>query len=150
MAYVQNEVVIDGPIDQVFDEVTTTRTWPEWHPATLAVGGVTDRPIQLGDQIHERARIGGQEYEGDWMVVDHLRPGRVVMEVPGSGTRISYAFFAEGPSTTRFSRTLELDPTLFARSAADPAALEQLMFAQSQEALRALKSLVERKLSAVS
>jgi hypothetical protein len=147
MAHVRNEVVIVGPIDRVFDEVTTTRTWPAWHPATVAVGGVTDRPIQLGDQIHERARIGGKEYEGDWTVVDHQRPSRVVMEVPGSNTRITYAFSSEGDSTrTRFTRTLEFDPTLFAGSAADPTALERLMFAQSQDALGKLKGLVEKAL----
>lgn len=146
MAQVRNEVVIDGPIEQVFDAVTTTRTWPAWHPATLAVGGVTDRPIRLGDQVHERARIGGREYEADWTVIDHQRPERVVMEIPGSGTRISYAFSADGLSATRFVRTLEFDPARFAASAADPSVLERLMFDQSQAALDTLKELVERDL----
>jgi hypothetical protein len=147
MVQVQNEVVIDGPIDQVFDQVTTTASWPEWHPATIAVGGVTDRPIQLGDQIHERARIGGQEYEGDWTVVEHQRPIRLRMVVPGSGTGITYVFAVEAPSATRFTRTLEFDPTAFAGSAADPTVLERLMFTQSQEALGKLKRLVEGKVT---
>ena len=63
MAQVTNTIVIDGPIDRVFDEVTTTRTWPQWHPATVEVGGVIDRPIQLGDKIYEKARIGGLIFE---------------------------------------------------------------------------------------
>lgn len=148
MARVVNAVTIDGPIDAVFDEVTTTRSWPDWHPATVAVGGVTDRPIALGDTIHERARIGGKEYEGDWTVVEHERPTRVVMSVLGTATRISYAFAADGTDSTRFTRTLEFDAADFAGSAAEPAALEHLMFTQSEAALAKLKRLVEQRQSA--
>ena len=149
MAQVTNTVVIDGPIDKVFDEVTTTRSWPQWHPATVEVGGVTDRPIQLGDKIYEKARIGGQEYAGDWTVVEHHRPERLVIEVLGTATRISYAFAKEADSATRFTRTLEFDPAVFAGSAADPSALERLMFLQSEQALGKLKVLVERQVSAM-
>ena len=150
MARVQNEIVIDGPIQAVFDAVTTTDTWPQWHPATVGVSGVTERPLQLSDQIRERARIGGQEYEGEWTVVAHQSPARLVMQVLGSDTRISYAFASESPSTTRFTRTLEFDPGAFAGSAADPAALERLMFVQSQTALQNLKRLVEESIAARS
>jgi hypothetical protein len=83
-------------------------------------------------------------------VTEHQRPVRVGMEVPGSGTRITYAFASEGPASTRFTRTLEFDPTAFAGSAADPTALEGLMFTQSQAALGKLKQLVERKLAPVT
>ena len=147
MAHVQNEILIVGPIQNVFDAVTTTATWPQWHPATVAVGGVTDRPIRLGDRIHERARIGGQEYEGDWTVVEHDAPTRVVLHILGTDTRISYAFSTAGPTTTRFVRCLEFDPVAFAGSAADPTALERLMDAQSQAALEKLKALVEGSLA---
>ena len=143
MTRVVNTVTIDGPIDTVFEGVTTTRTWPDWHPATVAVGGVTDRPIALGDTIHERARIGAQEYEGDWTVVEHERPTRVVMAVLGTATRISYAFVADARGATQFTRTLEFDPGEFAGSSADPGALERLMFAQSEAALAKLKTLIE-------
>jgi Polyketide cyclase / dehydrase and lipid transport len=147
MARVVNQVTIHGPVATVFDEVTTTSSWPAWHPATIAVSGVTDRPIALGDTIHEKARIGGQEYEGDWTVVEYDRPSGLTMRVLGTATTITYAFVAEGPAATRFTRTLEFDAGQFAGSAADPAALERLMFAQSEAALTKLKALVEQRLS---
>lgn len=146
MAQVENEIIIDGPIEQVFDAVTTTASWPHWHPATLAVGGVTDRPVQLGDQIRERARIGQQEYEGEWTVTEHQRPRALRMHVQGTTTEISYAFAEVEPGHTRFTRTLSYDEALFAGSAADPRALQQLMFSQSQQALVKLKVLVERSI----
>ena len=39
MAAVVNTIKIGGPAEAVFDLVTTARFWPEWHPATRAVGG---------------------------------------------------------------------------------------------------------------
>jgi|SRR5579871_1277129 len=143
MTQVDNSIVINGPIEQVFDTVTTTASWPRWHPATLSVSGVTDRPVQLGDRIRERARIGQQEYEGEWTVIEHERPRRLVMEIVGSGTRISYAFSENGAAATRFVRSLSYDPNLFGGSAADPAKLERLIYTQSQTALEKLKVLVE-------
>ena len=59
---VVNQVRIHGPIEQVFDNVITTRLWPRWHPATISVGGVTERPIALGDIIRERARGSLRRY----------------------------------------------------------------------------------------
>ncbi len=146
MSKVVNQVGIVGPIDRVFNIVTTTRYWPQWHPATLAVGGVTDRPIALGDVIHERAQIGGREYEGDWTVDEHVRPSRVVLQVEGGRIQITYAFAAEG-ETTNFRRELEFQPADFIGSAADPSALEGLMYRQSEEGLQKLKLLVEELLA---
>jgi uncharacterized protein YndB with AHSA1/START domain len=146
MAQVVNQVTIDGPIETVFDEVTTTSSWPDWHPATVAVGGVTDRPIASGDKIQEVARIGGQEYEGDWTVVEFERPSHLKMQVLESGTAITYSFVAEGPRSTRFTRTLDFDTAQFANSAAEPAALERLMYSQSETALGKLKGLVEGRM----
>lgn len=79
MTRVANRIAINGPIERVFDVVTTTRHWPQWHPATISVGGVTERPIALGDPIRERARIGARVYEGEWTVAEHEYPLRVVL-----------------------------------------------------------------------
>ena len=39
---------IAGAPGPVFDLITSARFWPEWHPATLSVSGVTQRPISSG------------------------------------------------------------------------------------------------------
>jgi hypothetical protein len=142
MARVVNTVRIDGPVEQVFDLVTTTKYWPEWHPATVGVGGVTERPIALGDVVRERARIGGRMYEGDWTVAEHVRPARVVLRAGSGRIQISYAFRAVG-AATEFERTLEYQPEDFAQAGADPAAVQALMFGQSEQGLQKLKRLVE-------
>ena len=42
---VVNTVAIAGAPAAVCDLITTARFWPQWHPATTAVGGVTERPL---------------------------------------------------------------------------------------------------------
>jgi hypothetical protein len=142
MASVISTIRIEGPIEPIFDLVTTTRFWPQWHPATLDVGGVTERPILLNDVVRERARIGEHTYEGNWTVIEHQRPSRVVLRGESGRIQITYLFQARGEAT-EFRRVLEYQPEDFAGSAPDPQAVEKLMIRQSEEAAQKLKRLVE-------
>jgi hypothetical protein len=142
MAHVINTIQINGPLEPIFDLVTTTRFWPQWHPATTGVGGVTERPVALGDKIRERAHIGGQTYEGNWTVVEHIRPTRVALLMESGRIKITYSFQVRD-QTTEFQRQLEFNPEDFSASLADPNALEKLMQAQSDQALQKLKHVVE-------
>jgi hypothetical protein len=141
-----NSIHIDGPVENVFDLVTTTRYWPDWHPATESVGGVTDRPLALGDQVFERARIGGRLHEGTWTVSELLRPVRLVLQIDSGRIQITYRF-AQFENATLLRRELRYRPEDFAGGATDPDALAERMRAQSQTALERLKPLVERLLA---
>jgi hypothetical protein len=147
MARVVSQISIDGPLERVFDLVTTTRYWPEWHPATLEVGGVTERPLALGDVVRERARLGAHVHEGEWTVVEHVRPRRLVLDIGAGRIAIRYTFAAVG-DTTIFRRELEFRPDDFLGGNADPAAVEAFMQQQSDQGLQKLKALVERLLAA--
>ena len=142
MAQVVNTIQINGPLEPVFDLVTTTRFWTQWHPATVGVGGVTERPLALGDKIRERANIGGRTYEGNWTAIEHVRPARVALLMESGRIKITYSFQAVGQAT-EFKRELEFHPEDFSASAADPDTLQKLMHVQSEQALRKLKALVE-------
>jgi uncharacterized protein YndB with AHSA1/START domain len=147
LSAVTNTVTIDGATEAVFDLVTTARFWPQWHPATRVVGGVTERPYRLADRIYEAGRIGTQEFQTSWKVVQHVRPSRVVLQSEKSPTRITYSFQARNGATV-FTRELEYQMENFAAVAAAPGAVEQLMRSQSEQAVRQLKSLVETILGA--
>ena len=88
MATVANTVTLAGPPSVVFDFVTTARFWPCWHPASLAVGGVTERPYGSRDHIHEWARIGSQDFHVVWKVVKHRYPSQVVLQSEAPLVRI--------------------------------------------------------------
>jgi uncharacterized protein YndB with AHSA1/START domain len=141
MALIVNIITITGPAEAVFDLVTTARFWPRWHPATLAVGGVTQRPFGLGDRIHERVRFGEVVTEGAWEVVEHARPRRSVLRIDRPFVQIAYTFRPEGEAT-ELLRELEYEAGL-AGAWPDPGGFDRLMREQSEEALGRLKGLVE-------
>ena len=139
---VTNTVTIKGPPKAVFDLITTARLWPQWHPATKAVGGVVERPYGLGDLIHERGQIGSADFETTWKVVEHVRPSKIVLQSQKAPTRITYTF-AAGKGTTVFTRKLEYQGENFA----SVKELEKVMPDQSEGGVNQLKALVEKILS---
>jgi predicted ester cyclase/uncharacterized protein YndB with AHSA1/START domain len=142
---ISNHIRIDGPIALVFDLVTTTRFWPRWHPATHAVSGVTDRPLQLGDRVTEHATIGGRAHAGTWTVVEHDPPTRLVLQIGEGRIEIAYTFEADADAT-ELTRVLRYRPQDFAGGDTDPAGLEARMDSESTVALERLKRLVEFRL----
>ena len=142
MNHIVNTIQIMGSLESVFDLITTTRFWPQWHPATVGVGGVIERPFRLGDQIRERAKIGGHTYEGTWTVAEYNRPNGAVLQGESGRVQISYSFHSDGV-TTEFQRKLEFYAEDFKASVPDPNLLPKLMHDQSEQALQKLKQLVE-------
>jgi hypothetical protein len=137
MATVVTTTEIDGPLEPVFDLITTTRYWPQWHPATRSVHGVTERPLLLGDQVRERATIGSRAHEGTWTVIERQRPTRLVLLGESGRIRITYDLCARG-SATEFKRTLEYQPEDFGGSVIEP-----IMRDQSEQAVHQIKPFVE-------
>jgi hypothetical protein len=147
MSVVVNRIEIAGTLNRVFDFVTTAKYWPQWHPATIAVSGAVDSPVTLGDVIRERARIGGGVGENDWTVVEHERPRRVVLWMPGTrlgDLQITYLFEPSG-AQVEFTRELQFDLSNLPATI-DRNAVERQMSSDSAEGLRRLRVLVERKL----
>lgn len=136
----RHEILIDRPIEAVFDVATTARHWTSWHPATQRVEGATQAPAQLGDRIVEHVRIAGHEGSGTWTVVVHEPPHRLVLDSTDAGIghiRIGYTLTTEG-GRTRFVRELDL-PAL-------PPPIEAAMGEQSERGLAALAELLEHEI----
>ena len=132
-----HQAVIERPIEAVFDVATTAKHWPNWHPATVGVGGQTERPAQLGDQIIERATIAGRTGEGTWTVVERVRPYTLTLQSHTSlgEASIHYTLREEGGRTV-FQRDLSYE--------LGPPELEAVMEQQSAQGVRNLKALLER------
>jgi uncharacterized protein YndB with AHSA1/START domain len=143
-SHLRHEIVVNRPLAAVFAVATTTRHWPQWHPATLRVEGAIDAPARLGDRIVEHVRIAGNEGSGTWVVTVCEPPHRLVLDSTDAGighVRISYTVTREGDGT-RFVRELDLPPL----SAPVQAAMDE----QSAAGLSALAALLEREIPAPS
>ena len=147
LASVVNAAIIEGPPEAVFDLVTTARFWPQWHPATTAVSGVTERPYLLDDRIVERGRIGQGSFEVTWKVAEHMRSRRVVLQSESSPVQIIYSFNSHG-NVTEYTRELKYNVEDLKSISPDPNEVIRLMQVQSEQAVKQLKALVEKILRA--
>ena len=109
------------------------------YPRVTKVGGVTERPFTLGDRIFEQGRIGKQDFQTSWKVVEHVRFSRVVLQSEKSSTRISYSFEKQ-EGGTRFTRNLEYNLKNLASIASSSSGTEELMQTQSKQARRSTES----------
>jgi uncharacterized protein YndB with AHSA1/START domain len=139
---VVNTITIAGAPEAVFDLVTTARFWPQWHPATRAVGGVVERPYRLGDQVYERGQIGNRDFQVIWKVVEWAPPSRVVLRAEKPLAQITYAFQARDGATI-FTRELKYKLENPAAAASATEEVDRLMRVQSEQAVTQLKELVE-------
>jgi hypothetical protein len=101
----------------------------------------------LGDRINERGRIGNSEFNVIWKVTEHARPRTIALQSEGSPVRITYSFNPRG-SGTEFIRKLEYHVEDLGAVAGDPDEVNRLMRAQSAQAVKQLKALVEKILRA--
>lgn len=145
MTAITNTAIINGAPMAAFDLITTARFWPQWHPASRMVFGVTERPYRLGDRILERGRIGNLDFQIIWKVVEHAPLARVVLQAESSPTRIIYSLQSQGAMTT-LTRTLEYAPARLPPGTS-PESMARFMQAQSEQAVAGLKALVEKVLS---
>lgn len=143
MDHVTSTTSISGRLATVFDLVTTARFWPQWHPASVRVSGVTERPYQLGDVVREFVTISGVQAEFSWVVVEHMRPSRIVLKSDAPPMTITYSFRQPGEAV-QFTRELDYDPDYARAISTDAVALHRLAQAQSDEALDRLRRLVEK------
>ena len=87
-----DEVLIKGDIEKVFDLITQVRFWPKWHLATRAVSGVIERPFKPGDIFYEFVRTINGAHEIEWHVAEYNRPHQASIQLKNSPLKISYTF----------------------------------------------------------
>jgi len=137
MHTITTTILLPYAVEAVFDLITTAQHWPIWHPATLAVEGPVERPMQAGDHIIEYAQVGERQYDANWTVASVERNRSLLLSAKGGRVTISYAF-EETTTGTRFTRTFVYDPTVFTASASNEEGLARLMQHHSELALKNL------------
>ncbi len=146
MTVIRTSIRIERPIEAVFAYATTPAHWPRWHPASRAVSGASDHPLELGEHVEEHFRVVGREGQIVWTVSERQPPTRWAITgslAPGTTTTISYTLSAEPDGSTMFLRELtfqaDFPPGVWSETG-------PLIEQESAVALRRLKSVIEATL----
>ena len=108
MPSIKNKIVIERPIEKVFDLATTTKHRPTWHTQCLKVKGSTENPIQLNEKASEIVNLLGKKKRVEWTCVFYERPTKLILESKSSqiSSTIEYTFIKEN-GAIEFTRFLE-------------------------------------------
>jgi len=142
---VETEIDIYRAPHAVFVYVTTPALWHTWHPATVEVRGVPDRPLTTGETALELIAFAGRRAEALWIVQACTPPHRweIVTDTSDGSARIVYRIDPTDGGC-RFQRTLEFRSKRWPWRALDSNVTRWLLERQSARALRKLKDLLER------
>jgi uncharacterized protein YndB with AHSA1/START domain len=105
MTRIRGDVVIDAPVEDVFDLVADERNEPTYNPRIVSAEMVSEGPVGVGSRFVARPRGMGRTGEMTLEILDYDRPHRLhnrvrssYMQVDGSltfeevdgGTRLSW------------------------------------------------------------
>lgn len=137
---------IARPSAAVFEFVTTAAQWKRWHPATVAVSGVPNRPLGLGETIDEQIHAGPRRFSARWTVIECKPPRRWAIETDSSegAARVTYKLSEQG-GVCYFERTLEYESRRLPWKWFDGSLTRRLLARQSDQALRNLKRVIEAR-----
>lgn len=147
MSRIRTEIRIDRPIEEVFAYVTTPESWLDWHPSSVRITGDTDHSLLVGESVSEDFVVAGQPGSVTWTVIDRDLPKRWVISghVHGAGGgKIAYSFASDG-NVTLFVREFTYQMENWALSLLDWLLVRRRIDKESTEALRRLKSAMEKK-----
>jgi uncharacterized protein YndB with AHSA1/START domain len=145
MTRICNSIQIRQPIEQVFDFITTPANWPQWHPASVSVGGNADHSLLLGEEVTENISVAGHRGQVTWLVRERSKPHRWIIDGTGKdGGRATITYtLTPHPDRTTFNRELVYTMPNTLLAVLDWLIIRSRMKANSEEALRRLKLRLE-------
>lgn len=146
MPVVHTTVIIERPPTVVFAYITTAGLWPQWQPAVLAVSGVTEQPLRLGEQATTEYRVVGRTGVITWEVTRCLpwRYWTVEGKIAGqaNGGAVAYTLAREGHAT-RLVRTFRFETSQPVTRLQDAITLHRGVALEAEGALARLKAMLE-------
>jgi len=141
---IDTEIHIDRSPQDVFDYVTTPALWHQWHPATVEVRNVPDRPLRLGETMLELIAVAGRHDRALWTVVSCLPPQswEIATEAQNGAAHITYTL-TEMHGGCRFHRRLTYRSKRWLWRLFDSTLIRWVLVRQSRDALQNLKRILE-------
>jgi ligand-binding SRPBCC domain-containing protein len=143
MATLEQRVVIDLPVEQVFSFVTSAANNLRWQPSLLETWAITRDPVGVGSRYGERRTFLGIPVASEYLVEEFDPPRRcAVRAVSGPlAFRVTYQLQPSGSSTV-----MEVEGVVVGHALPRLAVGAALRTANREMAsnLQALKSVLER------
>jgi Polyketide cyclase / dehydrase and lipid transport len=108
---IEGEIVIERPVDEVFDFVADARNEPRYNPRMLRAEKLTPGPVGLGTRFRDEFKSVGRPAEVTIEVVGYERPRRLTDSIHLSTMEIRGGLaFDPVPAGTRMRWSWELMP----------------------------------------
>ena len=107
MVHIEGEIIINRPVETVFDFVADERNEPRYNPQMLRAEKISEGPIGLGTRFRARTTSGGRPVEMILEITAYDRPrrlasstrmaemdiqGTLTLEPSGDGTRMHWSW----------------------------------------------------------
>jgi hypothetical protein len=108
---IEGEIVIERPVDEVFDFVADARNEPRYNPRMLRAEKLTPGPVGLGTRFRDEFKSVGRPAEVAIEIVGYERPRRLTDSIHLSTMEIRGGLaFDPVPAGTRMRWSWELMP----------------------------------------
>lgn len=148
MTRIYTTAFIPAPVETIYDYVTTPGHWPQWHPSSIAVSGMSDHSLTVGEQCIEEFLVAGRRGRVTWTVEERVVPQRWsiagIIEGRSYGGRVTYTLHAEGEGT-RFEREFVYPTPGLLLTLLDLLLVRRRVEAESELALRQLRTIFTRE-----
>jgi len=150
MTQIVDDVMIDVPVADLYDFVTTPATWPKWHPSSLGVSDAIDHSLEVGERVTEEFLVAGRRGQVVWTVTakDAPRTWTISGKVIGGGQGvITYHCRPDGDGTI-FEREFTYSMSSLKLEILNVLIFKRRVKRESAQAVRQLKAAIERERSA--
>lgn len=120
MVHIQGDIVINRPVEEVFDFVADQRNEPRYNPRMIRAEKISSGPIGLGTRFRAETKTARRPAEMTIEVTAYERPRRLASStqlstmdihgtlvfdpVPGGGTRMRWLWNVEPRGTSKLMR----------------------------------------------
>jgi uncharacterized protein YndB with AHSA1/START domain len=110
MAHIRGEVVIDAPVEEVFDLVADERNEPRYNPRIVRAEKISDGPVGRGTRFIAEPKSMGTRGEMTLEILDYDRPHRLHNVVRSSSMHVDGTLTFDGTDgRTRLRWDWEMD-----------------------------------------
>lgn len=121
MVRVEHEVVVNRPVEEVFDYLTNIEALGEWQSSVVDARRVTDGPVRIGTRFIESRHVMGRSIESTVEVAEHAVPDRFTVRVLDGPVRFTVTHvFERLDGSTRLTVHAEGEPHGLAARLAGP------------------------------